>query len=268
MRRRELVEARFRWTKEYLEAFEGEVRSYLDSKPYSVEVHVNRERTEYTFRIRIRESPPDHWPFVISDIVHNLRSTLDNLAFNLAGSPPGKRGESIQFPIIHPGRKGGRPVFDKVAKRELAGVHPDAIGIIEGVQPYHGLRGARPPYRSPGPWPPYILSVLNHMSNVDKHRSPHIGFFAAREVAIRSAVPPVEFISHGGRFLEDKTVLARCRFAQPNVQVNRPSITHELALKIPWRWGRYKTLPLADYLTWMVGLVERDILTPLRPYMK
>ncbi len=111
MHGRELVEARFRWAEKHLEAHHAEYVSCVDRKPYRLEVQPNREYTEYTFRIRIREAIPDHWSFMIGDILHNLRSTLDNLVFNLAGQPTGTRRENIQFPIVHPGRKGGRPAL-------------------------------------------------------------------------------------------------------------------------------------------------------------
>lgn len=259
----ELVEARFRWAKKHLKTFEREVRAFLRRQPYRLEVQPNRERTEYVFRIRIRERPPEHWPFVISDGVHNLRSTLDNLAFHLAGRPTGKRGGEIEFPIVHPGRKGGRKVFDKAAKKRLAGLHPEAIAIIESVQPYHGLRRPRP--KGPKPWPPYPLSVLQYMDNADKHRSPHIGYWNASDISMHSAIPPLMILMTSRRLLEDGAEIGRYIFAEPNMQVSKPTATIQLAFKIP---GRYPPLPMDAYLIGMRGLIEADILTPLRPYMK
>jgi hypothetical protein len=215
--------------------------------------------------MRIREQPPDDWPLIISDAVHNLRATLDNLAFHLAGRPAGKRGEQIEFPIVHPGRKGGRPVFDKAAKKKLAGIHPDALAIIESVQPYHGLRRPRP--NRSKPWPPYPLSVLQYMSNFDKHRSPHIGYFAASEIYMRCRITPLEISTTRALITEDQAVLGIFRFPQPvhpSVDVHSPGATVVLAFKIP---GRYAPLPLV-YLDGMIGLIETDILTPLRPYMR
>lgn len=272
MTRKALVEARFRWAKQHSETLEAEYNSYFaEPKPYTLEVQPDRKYTEYTFRVRIRRSIPDDWPFVISDIVHNLRSCLDNLAFNLAGSPASEKlARKVQFPILRPGRESGRAEFYKSAKRMLPSVDDDALTIIEGIQPYHGLRGARPPAGTPAPWPPYPLSILNQMSNVDKHRAPHVGFATITDVEIRSKIPPTDFVAYGGRFLEDNAVIARCKFprpVKPDVDVHQPKVGLVVALEVPWGTRGYKTIPI-DYLGLMVGLIEKDILTPLRPFMK
>ena len=267
-----MVEARFRWAKQHSETLEAEYESYFtEPKPYRLVVQPDRKFTEYTFRIRIRRSIPDHWPFVIGDIVHNLRSCLDNLAFNLAGSPASeRRARNVQFPILRPGRKSGRAEFYKSAKKMLPGVDDDAVTIIEGVQPYHGLRGARPPAGTLAPWPPYPLSVLNRMSNVDKHRAPHVGFATITDLEMRSAIAPTDFVTYSGRLLEDDTVIARCKFprpVKPDVDVHDPKAGLVVAFEVPWGTRGYKTVRI-DWLGFMIGLIEKDILTPLRQYMK
>lgn len=269
---KDMVEARFRWAKQHSETLEAEYASYFtEPKPYGLVVQHDRKYTEYTFRIRIKRSIPDHWPFVIGDIVHNLRSCLDNLAFNLAGSPASeKQARRVQFPILRPGRKSGRAEFYKSAKRMLPSVDDDAITIIEGIQPYHGLRGARPPTGTPAPWPPYPLSVLNQMSNVDKHRAPHVGFATITDVEMRSAIPPTEYVAFSGRLLEDDAVIARYKFprpVKPNVDVHDPKAGVVVAFEVPWGTRGYKTVSF-DWLGFMIGLIEKDILTPLRQYMK
>jgi hypothetical protein len=259
--RKQLVESRFDWAKQHIKTLEDEVRIYLKERPYRLEVQPNRNHTEYTFRVRVKKRPPDHWPYVISDITHNFRATLDNLAFNLAGSPASERGERAQFPIVHPGKKGGRPAFDKAAKRTLDGVHPDAISIIESLQPYHAKR--LEPTRALR-----LLSFLSHMSNVDKHRVPLVGFGDVNEVSMQSLIPPSRIVPLAPRFLEDNAVVAKWYFDRPNVNVKLPSAHLEIMLRIPWRWGRYSEIPLDICLIGLSDLIENHILTPLRPYMR
>jgi len=111
---------------------------------------------------------PDLGPFSdnvaarVGDVVHNLRSALDHLAFQLA------RGESL---TPEQQRKVQFPIFDceKDFRRKcyLGDIAPEHRKIIEKLQPYHGLAGR------PDSWSgPYIhqLALLRDLDNMDKHR--------------------------------------------------------------------------------------------------
>lgn len=93
---------------------------------------------------------PQEAQVIAGEIVHNLRSTLDNLIWMLAYRNCGHEVKNTQFPIVH-----SRKAFDQQQKRRLKGLTATQIDIIENLQPYNG-----------GVW----LQMLAELSNPDKHR--------------------------------------------------------------------------------------------------
>jgi len=124
------------------------------------------------YRVLIDVVPPLDWGICIGEVVHNLRSALDGLVWQLARlnmgeTPAGK----TQFPILNVGRTmrkmaGGNkiPHFECDGRRMLRGVHPDHQALIEPFQPYKRPRRGRREYRL------HPLLMLREISNADKHR--------------------------------------------------------------------------------------------------
>lgn len=89
---------------EYLNALETEVAEYLggDPKPYRMWGDFDRERREYVLSGEIVEpiAEPLRWSVTLGDALHNLRSALDHLIWQLVILNTGKRGgrENL-FPI-------------------------------------------------------------------------------------------------------------------------------------------------------------------------
>jgi hypothetical protein len=99
---------------------------------------------------------------VAGDVVHNLRSALDHVAWQLVltngGTPvePGSGRRATQFPIL----------TDEPGTLEVAGVlSSEALDIVRAAQPY----------ASPGR-PGRLLAALRHISNTDKHREAVRGY--------------------------------------------------------------------------------------------
>ena len=97
---------------------------------------------------------PIEFSIRVGEIVHNLRSALDHLVWQLVlanGQVPGPKNE---FPIF----RDSRP-YDKGVKGRLNGVAPKAKSRIKSFQPFqkHGGTGSQ-------------LWTLNCLSNIDKHR--------------------------------------------------------------------------------------------------
>ena len=100
---------------------------------------------------------------LVGDIVHNMRSALDHLVFELA--------------LLHTGGKVARPDrtqftirdcndrFERAAAQDLAEVAPQHRDLIEKFQPYHTMDAdvAVGLYFHP-------LAMLRDLSNSDKHR--------------------------------------------------------------------------------------------------
>ena len=112
------------------------------------------------------------WAVLLGDAIHNLRSALDHLIWQLVLLDTGKEGSNEnQFPIVSTGdrywsttKNGGPSTRDT----RLRGVSEEHRAIIDACQPYRILR----------PKEVEALAALRDLSNHDKHRLLHVLLFA------------------------------------------------------------------------------------------
>jgi hypothetical protein len=93
---------------------------------------------------------------IAGDIIQNLRSALDHLAFQLVEAGQGRRigerrGKLIAFPIFDTAKK-----YDALKTGKITGARKAAIKAIDRIKPY----------KSGNP----TLWSLNYANNIDKHR--------------------------------------------------------------------------------------------------
>jgi hypothetical protein len=115
------------------------------------------------------------WGVILGDVLHNLRSALDHIAWSLvtAGRQPpstlnSKERNAVKFPIYK--TKGG---FNDAVKPPhpnrsscIPGVSRQEIAFIRGLQPYKGGKRAD--------WHPF--AILQQFSNADKHHAVQLAF--------------------------------------------------------------------------------------------
>jgi hypothetical protein len=98
---------------------------------------------------------------IVGDIVHNLRSALDHLAWQLVRLDGGQPDETTAFPIHLSSLNGrGNPRNLTIAP----GIRrSDIMEAVESMQPYDALRYGHPPETD-------ALGILQRLNNIDKHR--------------------------------------------------------------------------------------------------
>lgn len=152
----------------YLDQLHAEVSEYLGSepKPYRITGNFERDRREYVLKGEVIEpiEDPERWSLVLGDALHNLRSALDHLIWQLVILNTGKKGGTENlFPIATTGSrywsisKNGR---QSLRDRALKGVSDEHRAVIDRLQPY----------RTPEFGPTKLLRTLRDLSNYDKHR--------------------------------------------------------------------------------------------------
>ncbi len=140
---------------------EARVREYVNSRPYDVQFIEVVGTVDHPPRIvqascrKLRDLPPDT-PLVVGDVLANLRSALDHLAFALAGRfgiAPGLE-HRIEFPIFT-----SEAEFDRRGRRRgsLLSLVPGSVATA--------LRSLQPFDRDDDP-----LALLHSLNNFDKHR--------------------------------------------------------------------------------------------------
>jgi hypothetical protein len=198
---------------------------------YTIVSQVNDEGTHYLFRLEPRwpTNLQDRWGAITGEIVHDLRSALEQLVWQLVLLNGGEPRKSHTFPI-----RGEEPsrAFEVEMRREwttrgrvyhgpLFGLSDDATAMIESCQPYKGPNGAR-------------LRQLHDLWNTDKHETliPTILWGPAPEVKLTNAVlvtqPPGRF--EGATYVMEVLIAAQSAGApDPHVDVE-PHAPIDIAL--------------------------------------
>jgi len=127
------------------------VHSYLATKPYAISTRRDTGKGLIYFVSSIQPTPTNI-SAILGDTIHNLRSALDHLAYQLVFVGAGRL----------PSSKAYFPIADNAAKyveqrgRQINGATPQAISMIDALEPYRGGNDT--------------LWKLHKLDNVDKHR--------------------------------------------------------------------------------------------------
>jgi hypothetical protein len=206
--------AKLAWASKHLDAFESATRDFADSQPYRVVRNFNAQTREHEASvIDVKPTPPD-WSLMVGDIVHELRSALDNLTYALAvkesGSAKADASTRIQFPIADT-LEGWAVTPKKPAcqKDRIVLLSKTAQAVVERLQPCN-----RPDKSVPHP-----LSTLRDLSNRDKHKRLVIVLVKAMDVDLTitgTGLPAGTKIRSTFRGpLEENTVIAVWSFTPP-----------------------------------------------------
>jgi len=214
----------------HLKAIKRSIAAYGAKRPY----RIVKAKVKKTKNLSILK-PPDDIAVLAGEMIYQMRSALDHLAFELvkhnSASLPTNWEETCEFPLrTRPPRHGKPPVpYSPPAplsefSRQLPGVPITALTFIETLQPYYGTPAVN-----------NFLGVLAKLSNIDKHRYLNVVSGKARQsqtVRYRSgfSMRSVETLDHGAELppetginKSDRAVYVNRRF-RPFVTFGEPSI--------------------------------------------
>lgn len=140
--------------KEHISQLDAEVRSYFDSKPYLIVYEPHSEPGRMVARVNGDPKPlPANLPLMIGDAVHNLRSSLDHLAWQAVGSPTA----DTAFPLFRDDRRPAPKDLRNLVEKKLKGASNQVISAVIALEPYRGGKGD-------------VLWKLHQLDIFDKHR--------------------------------------------------------------------------------------------------
>jgi hypothetical protein len=247
----------------HLDSLEAKVREWSESHTHRYDTHLDRESGKQLVYIRFPEPVPDELRLIIGDCLHNLRSALDNLAYQLAIRHHGSRplpdrfDRRSEFPIF-----GERKWRERERRDKIGCIHPDAQAIIKRLQPHN--RGNK--FTSDPLW------MLHELNNMDKHRAPHITQVAVSAWAdfpdaphlpgtIHLNLGPFEDGAEIASYVPQTSVIAEG--FDPEVHMD-PLLTFSIFFgegsgASGWRCG--------DALRWIRRYIVNRVLPPLIPYL-
>lgn len=149
----------------HLETLRHEIERFIQSDFY--ETVTDRDYNgRFVARLKNVKQPSPELGVLIGDCVHNLRSSLDYLAYGLAEAHtqpfPKSYAKSSAFPIFRSGRlyrRKGPPG----ALHKMRGMSRSTRAAIQRLQPYHR--------KDPPLW---TLWMLEELASIDKHRLLHV----------------------------------------------------------------------------------------------
>ncbi len=130
------------------------------------ETKIEREGLDHSFYPVHPAGVPDSFLVKLGDCVHNLRSALDHLAYNLVRLSGSNPDNQVTFPVCYSETRVDRITGVEEPSLQI-NVRPDIRDWIDSVQPYKGTdTGKR-------------LGILHDLDVIDKHRSQIVAAFAA-----------------------------------------------------------------------------------------
>ena len=123
------IRAKIERAKYHVDDLEGRIRAFREANPNLLICNQNPQTSERVFRLT--RQLPTEFSLVVGDAVHNLRSALDHLACQLVTTAGHTPNRNTSFPIMD-----GPPRDRTAFNRKVQGVSPDAIRLINAVQPY------------------------------------------------------------------------------------------------------------------------------------
>lgn len=207
---------------EHAKTLDAATKCFIKGKPYRVVVEFEPETRWHVAKVEV-EDVPIRFSAMFGDIIQNLRSALDHLAWQLArrllGTIPREKWGGIAFPTS----PNWTTEAEFLAASLFAFIDTDAVNILKRLKPYPG-----------GDRATNHLPVLAGLSNYDKHR-------VVAGTFVSQSPSDFEFTFEGGRPLatfhytigpgdplEDGTKIARMLIpgggpdTQVDVNVRRP----------------------------------------------
>jgi hypothetical protein len=152
------VDDRFRRAHQQFESIKKTLRRYYASDAHDIRGKIEI-KGEWTFHPMYVAAPPERFHTRLGEMLHNLRSSLDHLAWVLVETSAGSPGKDTKWPVCDT-----RPTADAYGIHpppHVAGCdHPDVLAFIDEHQPY--AYGAD--FFEHGLW------VLHRLAILDRHR--------------------------------------------------------------------------------------------------
>lgn len=137
--------------KQHILELEDGLNAFRLSRPYQPITNFNPNSGKTVYNIRVVAAPPESLSLIIGDAIHNLRSALDHLVWQLIesnGNIPTKRSA---FPIYETSAK-----YKTGSATQIEGMTAAARCLIDATNPYVGGTDD--------------LWILHEIDIVDKHR--------------------------------------------------------------------------------------------------
>jgi hypothetical protein len=148
------IRLKIEWAKKHIRDLDTAIQAFVLNKPYRLgaKPHPVAAIEHTTLYVAEVKPVPDEISLIVGDAIHNLRSALDYLMWQLVEAGGGIPDRNIYFPIA----ESAKQYKSSIRNREIQKIAPDALHIIGSVQPYQT--------------DDQTLWLLHKLDIIDKHR--------------------------------------------------------------------------------------------------
>jgi hypothetical protein len=128
------VVEKFNRSKEQFDQLRAEIDAFYnaDPRPHFSLGGFDADAWEWVERFQVREEPPLRLGVILGDCLHNLRSALDHLAWQVTRLDGGTPNDTTQFPIASRSEE----QFEAMAARRIPGLSPRHRAMVKRAQPF------------------------------------------------------------------------------------------------------------------------------------
>lgn len=201
--------------------------------------------------------PPirDEWSLIVGDVLHNMHSFLDHLAWQLVllnGCDPTSKTE---FPVFK-----DPTLFQDKAGPKMLGMSDPVKALIKSLQPFNTRQ---PSADADDLW------LIHELTNIDKHRRLHFSEISVTGGHCRIELPPGPTIERAEEFpggpLDGATVLAHYRW---NPSLLPPDAEVEMEIKLSFDITFAKAPPEGPPVVDLEGTGVHDLLVDVFAYLR
>ena len=147
----------------HLAELKDSIETTLDSSTEHFTVEFDPQSGHHVYRAHGLPEIDPQWSLLVGEILYQLRSALDHLAWQLVLLDGGEPGQQTQFPVLTkpPTGKKGKP---REVQLKPAVKDAKILDALDKAQPYRGHEGNIVPFRNSPLW------LLHRLNIIDKHR--------------------------------------------------------------------------------------------------
>lgn len=229
----------------------AEIDSYLISHPYAVTREDDPQVGEIVWRARIVRPHPPEWSARIGEIIHDLRSSLDHLAWQLVIANGESPDTKTEFPVFWDSAK-----YKTDSPRKVRGMSKAAKVEIERLQPYHAAHR----------FEDHILYIVHQLNLTDKHRLLTVVGSSYRpqrfQVGGAAGTGTVHGVTANGRPVpfENGAEIMTFKYGAGNPPPNEMGVEADLTFTVAFDWtGPGKGQPVISLVTTLSTAVWETI---------
>jgi hypothetical protein len=149
----ERIRAKVTRAKQHIQDFQLGLRAFYETKPYAVAIKEDAQAGKRIYYVAKADPVPDSLTTIAADVIQNLRSPLDHIAYQLVLDARGgtKPDWNVYYPI-----SASAANYPALRKGNIKGVRQEVIEAIDATEPYKGGKG-------------HALWQLNELNKPDKH---------------------------------------------------------------------------------------------------